>query len=38
MGMQLPEGEEHELEKFIDNLGYHAEEETDNEACSLFLG
>ena len=38
VGMQLPEGEEHELEKFIDNLGYHAEEETDNEACSLFLG
>ena len=38
VGMQLPEGEEHQLEKFIDNLGYHAEEETDNEACSLFLG
>jgi len=38
VGMQLPAGEEHELQRFIDNLGYVAEEETSNGAYTLFLG
>jgi len=38
VGMQLPEGEEARLEQFISELGFSAEEESDNEAYRLFLG
>jgi len=37
VGMQLPVGQEDELRAFIDNLGYVAEEESDNGAYTLFL-
>ena len=38
VGMTLPKGEEAQMDEFIKGLGYKAEEESDNEAYSLFLG
>lgn len=37
VGMSLPEGEEQQMSDFIDKLGFKGEEESDNEAYSLFL-
>ena len=37
VGMTLPKGEETQMDEFIKGLGYKAEEESDNEAYSLFL-
>lgn len=37
VGMTLPEGEEQQMSEFITNLGYKAEEESANQAYSLFL-
>ena len=37
VGMTLPKGEEAQMDEFIKGLGYKAEEESDNEAYSLFL-
>ncbi len=37
VGMTLPEGEEQQMHDFIHDLGYKAEEESANEAYSLFL-
>lgn len=37
VGMTLPSGEEDKLTDFINQLGYKAEEETANDAYSLFL-
>lgn len=37
VGMTLPLGEEQQMSEFINNLGYKAEEESGNEAYSLFL-
>ncbi|ASJ75981.1 threonine ammonia-lyase, biosynthetic [Granulosicoccus antarcticus] len=37
VGLALPEGDEESLKQFIDELGYKAEDESDNEAYSLFL-
>jgi len=37
VGMSLPQGEEQQMQDFIENLGYKAEEESANEAYSLFL-
>ncbi len=37
VGMTLPEGEEQQMHDFIQDLGYKAEEESGNEAYSLFL-
>lgn len=37
VGMTLPEGEEQQMSDFIEKLGFKGEEESDNEAYSLFL-
>lgn len=37
VGMTLPEGEEQQMNDFIKGIGYKAEEESTNEAYSLFL-
>jgi len=37
VGMSLPEGEEQQMQDFIENLGYKVEEESANKAYSLFL-
>jgi threonine dehydratase len=37
VGMSLPEGEEAQLEQFIARHGFKGEEESDNQAYSLFL-
>ena len=37
VGMTLPKGEEQQMSEFITSLGYKAEEESGNEAYSLFL-
>ncbi|WP_426415121.1 threonine ammonia-lyase, biosynthetic [Aestuariirhabdus sp. LZHN29] len=38
IGMQVPATEKVELERFLDEIGYHYWEETDNTAYRLFLG
>lgn len=37
VGMSLPEGEEQNLQRFISELGYRVDDETANEAYSMFL-
>ena len=37
VGMTLPEGEQQQMNEFIKGLGYKAEEESGNDAYSLFL-
>ena len=37
VGMTLPQGEEAQLQHFIDTLGYHCVDETNNAAYQLFL-
>lgn len=37
VGMSLPPGEEEQMNDFIQSLGFKGEEESDNEAYSLFL-
>ncbi|NIQ93907.1 MAG: threonine ammonia-lyase, biosynthetic [Desulfuromonadales bacterium] len=37
IGLEIPQGEKSAIPDFLDKLGYHYIEETDNEAYSLFL-
>ena len=37
IGLEIPEQNEQKLEQFLDNLGYHYIEETDDAAYKLFL-
>ncbi|MFK7994058.1 MAG: threonine ammonia-lyase, biosynthetic [Granulosicoccus sp.] len=37
VGMTLPEGEEQQMEQFIEELGYKVDEESGNEAYAMFL-
>jgi threonine dehydratase len=37
IGLEIPTGEEQDLRRFLDNLGYRFVEETDNPAYHLFL-
>jgi threonine dehydratase len=37
IGLEIPEGEEGDLQTFLDELGYHYIPETDNPAYKLFL-
>jgi len=36
-GLEIPEGQEPQLQAFLENLGYRYVEETDNQAYQLFL-
>jgi threonine dehydratase len=38
VGIQIPPEESDAFDQFVQSLGYEFSEETDNEACSLFLG
>ncbi|MDH5445265.1 MAG: threonine ammonia-lyase, biosynthetic [Gammaproteobacteria bacterium] len=38
VGIQIPDNEEAEVHKFLEGLGYHWQEETNNPAYRLFLG
>ncbi len=37
VGLEIPEGQEPQLQAFLENLGYRHVEETDNQAYQLFL-
>jgi len=37
IGLEIPEGSEEHLRQFLDQLGYHYIEETENPAYKLFL-
>ena len=37
VGLEIPEGQESQLQAFLENLGYRHVEETDNQAYQLFL-
>jgi len=37
VGLEIPPGQEPQLQSFLDNLGYHYVEESDNQAYQLFL-
>ena len=37
VGLEIPQGQEPQLQAFLDNLGYRYVEETDNQAYQLFL-
>lgn len=37
VGMMLPDGEEQQMDEFIETLGFQGEEESDNAAYELFL-
>ena len=37
VGMQVPEGERHHIPAFLDEVGYHYWEESDNSAYKMFL-
>ncbi|WP_281645679.1 threonine ammonia-lyase, biosynthetic [Parendozoicomonas sp. Alg238-R29] len=37
VGIQVPEGERHQIPEFLDDIGYHFWEESDNSAYKLFL-
>ncbi|PIE20369.1 MAG: threonine ammonia-lyase, biosynthetic [Neptuniibacter caesariensis] len=38
VGMQIPQGDRHQVEEFLTEIGYNFWEETDNTAYKLFLG
>jgi threonine dehydratase len=37
VGIQIPDGDRPEFERFLAQLGYEYQNETDNPACRLFL-
>ena len=37
VGLEIPPGQEPQLQSFLDNLGYRYVEESDNQAYQLFL-